>query len=253
MRRFVIGDIHGCAKALRTVIETIAPAADDQIIFLGDYIDRGIDTRNVVDQVIELQSQCRVVALKGNHELMLLAILRHGIDDAIWLANGGRATVTSYGGSLSKIPEDHLKFFDRLRPYYENDQAICVHAGYDPNLQMKFQEDAVMHWNHLSAVMPGRHLSGKRVFIGHTPQPMGNILDAGHVVCIDTYCFGGGFLTAFDLDTDEVIQADVHGHLRRDRARELRQRLRRMRNRILDYVRGPVKTSKENKQSLPSV
>ncbi len=104
MRRFVIGDIHGCAKALRTLIETIAPQPDDELVFLGDYVDRGPDSRDVVDQVIELQQQCRVVALRGNHEIMLMGVAIGGLDDSVWLANGGKATVSSYGGCLSKIP-----------------------------------------------------------------------------------------------------------------------------------------------------
>lgn len=250
MRRFVIGDIHGCAKALRTVIEKIDPTPADEIVFLGDYIDRGIDSRNVVDQVIELQSRCNVVSLCGNHELMLLAITGRSIDDALWLASGGRATVTSYGGRLAKIPDTHLEFFSRLRPYYESQDTICVHAGYDPELAMSRQEDAVIHWNHLPATLPAPHLSGKRVVIGHTPQPFGNVLDGGHVVCIDTYCFGGGYLTALDLDTDRVVQADHHGHLRRESALVLSTQLRRLQSRFAAYAHRKLDKAREANEAL---
>ena len=238
MRRFVIGDIHGCAKALRTLIETIDPAPDDELIFLGDYIDRGPDSRNVIDQILELQRQCRVVALCGNHELMMLTIINRGFDDAIWMANGGRATVTSYGGSLAKIPSEHLGFFAHLRPYYEDHDTICVHAGYNPVLPMDQQEVAELYWNHMPAPLPAPHVSGKRVFVGHTPQGRGNVLNGGHVVCIDTYCFGGGYLTAFDLDSDELIQANHHGHLRRATAAEWKKRWHTLRRRCLDLARG---------------
>ncbi|MEO9595099.1 metallophosphoesterase family protein, partial [Rhodopirellula bahusiensis] len=71
MARHVIGDIHGCAKALRSMIQELAPTADDELIFLGDYIDRGPDSRDVVEQLITLQSTCKVVPLRGNHEWML--------------------------------------------------------------------------------------------------------------------------------------------------------------------------------------
>lgn len=74
MRRFVIGDIHGCGKALRTLIETIDPDTEDEIVFMGDYIDRGPDSRDVVQQVLDLRERCQVVALRGNHEIMLLGV-----------------------------------------------------------------------------------------------------------------------------------------------------------------------------------
>ena len=70
MRRFAIGDIHGCAKALRSVIEAIDPQPEDEIVFLGDYVDRGPDSRDAVDQIIDLQTRTQVVALRGNHEIM---------------------------------------------------------------------------------------------------------------------------------------------------------------------------------------
>ena len=215
MRRFVIGDIHGCAKALRTLIETIKPQPNDELVFLGDYVDRGPDSRNVVDQVIQLQDQCRVVALRGNHEIMLMGVAFGGLDDTVWLANGGKATVSSYGGSLSKIPARHLAFFQDLAPYYELDDTIFVHAGYHHLLAMHQQDDATIYWNHLPNPLPLPHQTGKRVILGHTPQGSGEVLDVGHVVCVDTYCFGGGYLTALEVDSGRVLQTDIHGHLRR--------------------------------------
>lgn len=170
MRRFVIGDIHGCAKALRTVIEKIDPKPEDELIFLGDYIDRGPDSRNVVEQVLELQSRCRVVPLCGNHELMLLAIVERGLDDNVWLANGGRATVSSYGGSLAKVPDSHLTFFAKLRPYYETEDAICVHAGYIPELPMRQQAGADLYWNHLPTPLPAPTLAANESSPGIPPR-----------------------------------------------------------------------------------
>lgn len=215
MRRFVIGDIHGCAKALRTLIETIDPGSEDELVFLGDYIDRGPDSRDVVQQVLDLRHQCHVVPLRGNHEIMLLGVALSGLDDTVWLENGGIATVSSYGGSLAKIPAEHLEFFQRLESYYETGDAIFVHAGYHHQKEMHEQDSATTYWNHLPNPLPPPHKSGKRVFVGHTPQPSGYVLDGGHLVCVDTYCFGGGYLTAFETQTCEMIQADRHGHLRR--------------------------------------
>jgi serine/threonine protein phosphatase 1 len=80
---------------------------------------------------------------------------------------------------------------------------------------MHEQDDNVSYWQHLPSPLPSPHKSGKRVFVGHTPQGGGSVMDGEHIVCIDTYCFGGGFLTAFEIETNEVIQCDYHGHLRR--------------------------------------
>ena len=241
MRQFVIGDIHGCSKALRTLLERISPTPDDELIFLGDYVDRGSDSRGVIDELIRLQDRSRVVALRGNHEIMLLGVLFGGRDPAGWLASGGHATVASYGGALSKMPPRHRDFFRRLRPYHETDSAIFVHAGYQPDGAIEHQDDALTYWTHLTYPLPAPHHSGKRVFVGHTPQRSGNVLDANHLICVDTFCFGGGYLSAMDLSTDELIQVDRHGHLRRPREITLASwmgRLRRLLARGWRHGRG---------------
>jgi len=237
MRQFVIGDIHGCSKALRTLIEDIAPAENDELIFLGDYVDRGPDSRGVIDQLIELQQICRVVPLKGNHEIMLNGVAFGGLEADMWLQSGGKATVTSYGGTLDKIPASHETFLRSLWPHYETDKAIFVHAGYQPHLPMDQQPDECRYWAHLGPASPGPHVSGKRVFVGHTPQPAGNVLDLGHLVCVDTYCFGTGYLTAMNVDNDEMIQVDRKGFRRRVPAEALWQFL----GRCYGAVRGGVR------------
>lgn len=214
MRRFVIGDIHGCDKALRTLIECIAPEPDDELVFLGDYVDRGPDSRGVIDQIIELQSRCRVVALRGNHEIMLCSVAFGGLDAEMWMASGGNATITSYGGSLEKIPAAHKKFLLSLRPHYETQESIFVHACYDARTPMDQQPEELRYWTHLSTA-PGPHFSGKKVYVGHTPQPSGIVLDLGYLVCVDTYCFGSGFLTGMNVETNEIIQVDKKGFRRR--------------------------------------
>lgn len=221
MRRFVIGDIHGCAKALDTLIESIHPASSDEIVFLGDYIDRGPNSRDVVKQVIELGKSCRTVTLRGNHEIMMLGVALYGLDDKGWLANGGNATLSSYGGKLSKVPDLHIEFFRGLRPYYETDKSIFVHAGYHPEIEMRHQDETTLYWTHLADPLPAPHISGKRVFVGHTPQPDGIVLSTQHLVAVDTYCFGGGFLTAYDVDSCETIQVNRHGHVRKAPLRKL--------------------------------
>lgn len=219
MRRFVIGDIHGCGKALRALLETIAPKPDDELIFLGDYVDRGPSSRDCIEQLIAVQQLCRTVMLRGNHEIMMMGVTIGGLDPAVWLSSGGSSTVASYGGSLAKVPTRHLEFFQSLRPYYETKQAIFVHACYSPVRAMPQQDDAILYWTHLTLPLPLPHESGKRVFVGHTPQTNGCVLDAGHLVCVDTFCFGGGFLTAVETETGDRLQVDRHGHLNRSPAR----------------------------------
>jgi len=225
MRRFAIGDIHGCAKALRSVIDAIDPQPDDEIVFMGDYVDRGPDSRDTIDQIIALQTRTQVVALRGNHELMLMSVALSQLDDSVWLANGGNTTLASYGGSLTKIPSNHLEFLRGLLPYYEIHDTIFVHASYDPEIEMLEQSEMLTHWTHLTQPLPARHKSGKRVILGHTPQPNGRVLDAGHLVCIDTYCFGYGYLTAYQIGGRSVIQADRYGHLKSSPARMLTSRI----------------------------
>lgn len=215
MRRFVIGDIHGCMKSLRTLIETLQPEPDDELIFLGDYIDRGPDSRDVIDQLIQLRDRCNMLALRGNHEIMLLAVAIGGLPPEHWLASGGIATLTSYGGAIARIPDEHMAFLRGLLPSYETENEIFVHACYEPHVPIDQQPDETLYWKHLGPILPPPHMSGKRVFVGHTPQPQGNILDMGYLVCLDTYCFGRGYLTALNLDTYELTQVDYFGHLRR--------------------------------------
>ena len=247
MRRFVIGDIHGCAKALRTLIEFIEPEPRDELIFLGDYVDRGPDSRGVIDQIIELQDRCRVIALRGNHEIMLFGVAFGGLDGTIWLESGGKTTVTSYGGSLEKIPTSHRAFLQSLLPHHETEDAIYVHACYEASTPMDQQRDEIRYWTHLGAVPPP-HFSGKRVFVGHTPQANGMILDLGYLVCVDTYCFGTGFLTAMNVATQELIQVDKKGFRRRVPAEAMWQFL----SNVYKAVRSPfAKTGVEENVSQP--
>jgi predicted phosphodiesterase len=123
-RTIAIGDIHGCATALETLLETLAPTSDDLIITLGDYVDRGPESRRVIDLLLDLEQRCELIALLGNHDLMLLRSIEHEIAHKFWMQVGGVQTLASYGGSLEKIPPDHLEFFHRLVPYHETDEFL---------------------------------------------------------------------------------------------------------------------------------
>lgn len=215
MARYVIGDVHGCGKALRSLTDALQLGSDDEVILVGDYIDRGPNSRDVVEQLLQLSQQCRVIALRGNHEVMLHGVVINGLDEATWMRSGGNATVTSYGGSITKIPSRHLDFFCHLQRHHETETEIFVHAMYHPTQNIAEQNDELTYWTHLPKLLPMPHVSGKRVYLGHTPQPSGEVLCHAHLVVVDTYCFGGGYLTAVNLESQAVTQSDRHGHIRR--------------------------------------
>ena len=213
-RVIAIGDIHGCANALSAVIEAIRPAEQDLIVMLGDYIDRGPDSKSVIDQVLALSERCHVMPLIGNHETMLLQGLDELVFRDFWLSFGGKETLASYGGAVEQIPDEHIEFMRSCHKFFETDTTAFIHANYQPNAPFAEQDEQVAFWLHLSEYVPAAHVSGKRVFVGHTPQKSGDNLDTGHLECIDTHCFGDGYLTAMDVKTNQLWQADKAGQLR---------------------------------------
>ena len=213
MRTIAVGDVHGCAKALERLIGEIEPGVDDRLIFLGDYVDRGPDSKAVIEQLLGLKGRCETVFLLGNHEIMLRSLLAGPLPET-WLQLGGQETLDSYGGSLRLMPRAHVDFLLSLLPYFETETALFVHASYDARLPLAEQTEEMLYWEHLSAVVPERHCSGKHVFVGHTPQTNGEVARFGHLTCLDTYCFGGGWLTAMDVGTGEIWQTSATGELR---------------------------------------
>ena len=207
VRMIAVGDIHGCAHALERLLAAIELTPQDTIVFLGDYMDRGPNSKRVLEIVIELSEQFQVIPLLGNHEIMMLDAVKESVTRDLWLQFGGQQTIESYGGDFANIPVEHLDFMRQCLPFYETEDHLFVHANYLPGSPLADQEDQIRYWTHLSDFQPGPHKSGKRVIVGHTPQTHGSILDFGHLVCIDTYCFGGGNLTAFDVFTNEIWQA----------------------------------------------
>jgi serine/threonine protein phosphatase 1 len=229
-RTIAIGDIHGCAPALQALLAAIRPRPDDVIVTLGDYVNRGPDSRGVLDRLIELEQQCTLVPILGNHDGMLLELLKSadaGRSPSLtsWLEMGGDATLESYGArkgaigreDLARIPPEHFAFLGRCRDYHETRSHIFVHAQYDPGLAMDEQPSELLRWQSLRNIVPGPHVSGKRAIVGHSSQKGGEVLNLGHLVCIDTYCYGGGWLTALDVDADELWQVNRRGEPRRSR------------------------------------
>jgi serine/threonine protein phosphatase 1 len=218
-RTIAIGDIHGCDIALRALIEAIRPQSDDLIVALGDYVDRGPNTRGVIDQLLELGNHCRLICLLGNHEEMMLDTLVRGKPPMSWIRFGATDTLDSYGfqGDPSVVPASHIEFMQSCRDYHETEQFIFVHANYRPELPLDLQPTDYLRWRSLRESIPGPHRSGKKVIVGHTANKAGDIEQWDHLICIDTFCYGGGWLTALDPISGEYWQADLQGALRKDR------------------------------------
>lgn len=207
-KTFVIGDIHGCYQSLVDMMKLIGDS-DDTIIFLGDYVDRGPESKRVVDLVVQLKKErsC-VIPLLGNHESMFLRYL-NGLDRQLFLRCGGRSTLESYGidpdaenqGQIY-IPDEHLVFFNSLLLNWEDEKYIYVHAGLQPGLHLSMQTDVWCLWareEFISSVYD----FGKRVVFGHTvfAEPFLRPEKVG----IDTGAVYGGNLTCLVLPDEEFI------------------------------------------------
>jgi serine/threonine protein phosphatase 1 len=211
-RIIAIGDIHGYAAALGALLEALQPRADDTLVALGDYVDRGPDTPRVLDELIALANRCRLVPLLGNHDEMLLELYHGGpgLDD--WLKWGGQETLLAYGcGHPRAIPDPHIEFLEDCVTYHETEEHFFVHASYDPALPLDWQPPDLLRWASIRADPPGPHCSGKIAIVGHTVQRDGRILDLGHLKCIDTGLYCGGWLTALDVQSGQLWQADAEG------------------------------------------
>lgn len=215
-RHIAIGDIHGCSTALRTLLQAIAPGPQDTIVTLGDYVDWGPDSRGVIELLIGLSKQCNLVPLLGNHEEMLLESLESDSMMRSWLELGGEETLGaySYQGGDDILPKEHVEFIRGCRIFHETATHIFVHANYDPSKPLDQTERTTLGWKFIDDDQLRMHFSGKTVVVGHTPQTSGLILNRGFLVCIDTDCSRGGWLTALDVRSRLVTQANQDGQIR---------------------------------------
>jgi len=215
-RLIAIGDIHGCLAALESVWQAIDARPDDTVVILGDVVDRGPDSKGVIDRLIQYSNHCKLIVIQGNHEEMMLDVVRENQPPYRWLQYGGVDTLDSYGfyGDLSVIPPSHMEFFDSMVNYYETEDHLFLHANYDPKLPLDQQNINYLRWIKLTDLIPPAHCSGKRAVVGHTHDYRGEVFDVGHLVCIDTFCYGGGWLTALDVHSGQTWQADIDGKLR---------------------------------------
>ena len=210
-----IGDVHGEIHKLKNLFEKLSFTKNDTIVFLGDYIDRGEDSKGVIDFVLSLKDKCNLVTLKGNHEMFALDSLKFTEGQMSkknmfhsWMANGGVACLRSYhrdGLYMDKPDEiieemfiDHGDFFNNLKLTYETDNHIFVHGHLAHEQDVEDQEEWQCIWGRFNDIYP--HKSGKTVVCGHSVQRDG-VANDGFRICIDTGSFlTDGYITAMIID-----------------------------------------------------
>ena len=227
MRTFAIGDIHGSFDALQSLVDSVNPQPGDRLILLGDLVDRGHRTPDVIQWAIDNPLGLDLQVLRGNHELMMLTAPDNPWKFGTWVAVGGKAVLASYLPEVdydtldpllyqetwhSHIPEAHWQFLQATLPVYETESEIFVHAGVAPMLPLDQQGEHFLYWQSFHGIRP--HQSGKRIICGHTSQRSGRPADSGYAVCIDTNAWDGGWLTCLEVATNHYWQANHTGNTR---------------------------------------
>lgn len=211
-----IGDIHGCSKTLDALLKHLDIYNDREYIFVGDYIDRGPDSKAVVDQLLAFSQDHNCIMLQGNHEYMMLDALFHN-NYAGWEMNGGQATINSYRDETGEafIPEDHMQFYRDTQLFYDTPDYFFVHAGLDPDMTIidsiadpEQIERFIWERSHLHTY---KNKWEKTVVFGHTPRP--EPITGPNMIGIDTGCVysrkrGLGKLTAVLLPEVTFIQQE---------------------------------------------
>lgn len=218
-RVLAIGDIHGCLTALLTLAAAVPFRDDDQLIGLGDYVDRGPDSAGVLDWIIERRQTGRFIALRGNHEFMMLDAFRDPIARHGWETVGGQETLDSYraqglSGGMDDIPEAHWRFMRfHTRAFFETESHFFVHANAYPQIPLDEQPAYMLFWERWNR--PPRHMSGKIMVCGHSSLRDGLPATNGDSICIDTAVYrDSGWLTCLDVASGEYWQANERGETR---------------------------------------
>ena len=209
-RVYAIGDVHGCAAELESLLAALTIDRDTLVVFLGDYVDRGLDSRRVIDIVVALRNRCEVVALMGNHEAMFLDFLERpeSVGSGLFILNGGSATLGNYAGpnGTFEVPQAHIEFLKSLKLFHETETHFFVHAGVP--LKKKLRDlDPVLDretflWTR-GPFLTTRENWDKIIVHGHTPSEQPERF--ANRINVDTGCVFGGDLTAYDVLDDRFI------------------------------------------------
>ncbi|MCG8341742.1 MAG: serine/threonine protein phosphatase [Chlorobiales bacterium] len=218
-RIIAVGDIHGCLHTLQRLMEQLELQESDQLVFLGDYIDRGKHSKAVIDYLLKLREWYACFYLLGNHERMFLDFLKTH-DPGLWLENGGTATLESYGSKDGlDLPEEHIAFMQSCRYHFETEHYFFAHGGIDPemtikdNLRYMQPEDYCWMRTHLRSnyLENSRYKWEKTLVCGHTPISRPVMLDK--LIAIDTGCVykdnpSLGRLSAVILPERRIVQTE---------------------------------------------
>jgi len=212
-RTFVIGDVHGCAATLRRLVDdTLRPLPHDRICLLGDLIDRGPDSRGVLDFIFELLDRGLAVdSVRGNHEEMCLQAADDYHHLGMWAANGGLATLESFqADGPGDIPHRYRAYLGSLSHYILLDGFVIVHAGLNFDPPSPFDDTEAMLWTR-SPLVDQQRIGGRRLICGHTPVPRSLLeasLDSSKIMLDNGCVYGGrpgmGCLAALELESMTV-------------------------------------------------
>ena len=228
MNLFAIGDIHGCLSQLTALHKNILTydkfdPKNDLLIYLGDYIDRGKNPKEVINQIIKLKNnKIRIINLMGNHdELMIDFLFNKNNNIKNWLNFGADSTFRSYGIEIvefikdgfednvinklrdsvfEKMDESHLDFFKNLEISFSTEKYLFVHAGIDPQKKLIDQTKKDYLWSRSENFFRKDFKAEKIIVHGHTPVE--NIVNDPFRINIDSGCYFSGKLTSVCL-TDE--------------------------------------------------
>lgn len=206
-RRLVVSDIHGESQRLLHVLELADyNPSTDRLFLLGDYIDRGPDSAGTLEIVERLVDQ-GAIALRGNHDAMMVSAYHDERNLGLWLYNGGYTTLEEFGGV---VPERWVRFLEQLPTHHEEPDCIMVHAGLYPGLPLDEQTEQIKLWIREPFLSQYR---GKLVYFGHTPtallyrKKVWKPWRGKDKVGIDTGAVYGGVLTLLDIDTHQTWTA----------------------------------------------
>lgn len=226
---FVIGDIHGGLQALKQVLQRANVTPNDQLIFLGDYVDGWSESPDVIDFLINLSQTHQCVFMQGNHEEMLLKWLRKEDDNELWRFHGGEVTVQAYQNIPLCTIEKHITFLENLKEYHiDSHNRLFVHAGFTHLKGVAFEYFRGMFWwdrtlwetamavegnlSEDSVRYPERLKLYKEIYVGHTPVirfGASTPMNFANVWNVDTGAAFTGKLSILNVDTKQFWQSDA--------------------------------------------
>jgi serine/threonine protein phosphatase 1 len=203
-KTFVIPDIHARLDLLCDALTEIAARSEgeaDTIVTIGDYVDKGSDSKGVIDRLLSGVNGFELVTLKGNHDAMMVDALRDHSKMADWLEKGGDAALASYGGDPADVPQSHIDWLDNLRLFHLDAHRLYVHAGVDPETALDRQSEETLLWRRYPKGYPGG-FGNLHVVHGHDNCPEGPLLYEGRTN-LDTLAWKTGRLVIGLFDDDK--------------------------------------------------